>query len=65
MISKHNIWFLLELMRGLHRSVFEDTVESYVKEFLEGWYSREKQVPQWVTDAIGLAGFDFKLYQNS
>ncbi len=52
-------------MRGLQKSVFEDNVEIYVKEFLEGWYSREKQVPQWVTDAIELAGFDFKLYQSS
>lgn len=48
LLSKHNISFLLNLMRGLQSSVFDGTTELYVKNFLEGWFSKEQKVPDWI-----------------
>ena len=57
-LSKHNIHFNLNLMRGLQKAIDEKNIEDYVRNFLRDWYRDEGKIPKWVEVGLKLAEID-------
>lgn len=55
MLSKHNIHFNLNLMRGLQTAIDNDNVDDYVRYFLKNWYKKDAELPKWVIRGLELA----------
>ncbi len=57
----HNIAFLFNLMKGLRKAIQTETLPEYLRTFLNGIFSQEKKIPDWVGYALELAKIDIKL----
>lgn len=57
MVSKHNLHFLLNMMREFQASIEDGSTEEYVTGFLKEWYGAKKELPDWVELGLDLAGF--------
>ena len=65
LISFHNVYYLLNLMKKLRNSIIEEKVNEFVKDFFTELYVKENSrghteanYPQWVKDALVKAGVD-------
>lgn len=58
MLSKHNIHFNLNLMRGLQKAIIEENTEEYVRGFLKNWYRDDAKLPDWVELGLKLSEID-------
>lgn len=56
LISIHNIYHHLDLMRRFRQSIDQGTLESFLTEFLREQFGSKDKVPTWVQDAITYAG---------
>jgi queuine tRNA-ribosyltransferase len=56
MISFHNVYFLLNLMKRLRTSIMENKVNEFVQKFIEEQFIHEKEYPEWVYCALKQAG---------
>jgi queuine tRNA-ribosyltransferase len=55
MLSKHNIHFNLNLLRGLQTAIDEENTEEYVRNFLKNWFRDDAKLPEWVELGLKLA----------
>lgn len=60
MLSKHNLHFLLNLMRNFQKAIENDNIDSFVRTFLGKWYIEAKELPVWVRKGLELAGIESK-----
>jgi len=67
LISYHNVYYLLNLMRKLRTSIIEGNVNEFVKNFFTDLYEKDNMkgedssnYPQWVKDALTAAGVDIE-----
>lgn len=68
LISYHNVYYLLNLMKKIRTAIINGNVNEFVKKFVTDLYFTEKDkdnfsYPQWVKDALDAAGVntDFML----
>lgn len=52
LISIHNLRFLIKLMLNLRESIIKNNLEEFMNEFLLNWFSVEKEIPNWVKNAL-------------
>lgn len=72
LISFHNVYYLLSLMKRLRTAIIEGSVNEFVKKFFEDLYEDEinkngeksDKYPQWVKDALTSAGVDISFMNN-
>ena len=56
LLSKHNIHFLLNLMRRMQEAISEDRLDSFVRQFYRDWYHHEQKLPEFIVKGLELAG---------
>lgn len=58
LISYHNVYYLLDLMRKVRRSIIDNRVNEFIHKFITDLYAEEESYPTWVFDALTAAGVD-------
>lgn len=52
LLTLHNVWYQLELMRNARQAIVEDRFEDYVQQFFKNKYGSRDKYPQWAIDAL-------------
>jgi queuine tRNA-ribosyltransferase len=58
LISFHNVYYLLNLMKKLREAIINSKVNEFVEDFIKKQYDETKEVPDWVVNALTKAGCD-------
>jgi len=59
LLSLHNVYFLIDILRKFRQAVLDDNVEEYLTTFIKNYHSNDKEgVPKWVIDACEAGGID-------
>ena len=64
LISYHNVYYLLELISTLRKSIIEGKVDSFVEDFMRKQYHNELIYPNWVYNALKEAGVNVEFMIN-
>lgn len=57
LITLHNVWYQLELMREARQSIIDDRFPQFVQQFFVDRYP-DHNFPQWAVDALGTVNID-------
>ncbi|KJZ72994.1 Putative queuine tRNA-ribosyltransferase [Hirsutella minnesotensis 3608] len=52
LLTIHNVWYQLNLMREVRQSIIEDRFPAYIREFFGGLYSSKTDYPGWAVTAL-------------
>ncbi|KAK4069213.1 hypothetical protein Trihar35433_5792 [Trichoderma harzianum] len=52
LLTIHNVWYQLQLMRDIRQAVIEDRFPALIKEFFAGLYEDKTQYPEWAVEAL-------------
>jgi len=63
LISFHNVFYLLNLMKRIRNSILDGKVNEFVKEYMMKYYKNE-EYPSWVVNALKKAGVDVGFMVN-
>ena len=58
LISFHNVYYLLNLMKKLREAIINSKVNEFVEDFIKKQYDETKEVPEWVISSLTKAGVD-------
>jgi queuine tRNA-ribosyltransferase len=64
LLSIHNVWYQLNLMREVRESIIEDRFPAYIRQFFKDRYtaespaSKDSLYPRWAVDALKGVGVD-------
>lgn len=58
LLTIHNVWYQLNLMREVRESIIEDRYPAYVRGFFAGLYEDKKDYPSWAVNALNSVGVD-------
>lgn len=58
LISFHNVYYLLNLMSKLREAIINNKVNEFVEDFIKKQFYENKEVPDWVINALNKAGCD-------
>jgi tRNA-guanine transglycosylase len=58
LLSIHNVWYQLNLMRDIREAIIEDRFPAYIRQFFGGLYEDKAQYPGWAVDALKRVGVD-------
>ena len=59
MLTMHNVWYQLELMRGVRQAIVEDRYPAFLRRFFSDLYEGDsKKYPEWAVDALKGVGVD-------
>ncbi|KAI9354154.1 queuine tRNA-ribosyltransferase [Pilaira anomala] len=56
LVSVHNVYFQLRLMREMREAIKRDEFPSYVKQFFKGYFKHESNYPVWAVSALESVG---------
>lgn len=56
LVSVHNVYFQLRLMREMRDAIQRDQFPSYVKQFFKGYFKHESNYPVWAVSALESVG---------
>jgi len=68
LISLHNVYYLLKLMKSFRQSIIDNKVQEFVENFLsKQFYKKDKitMYPMWVYNALKAAGVDIKFMNGN
>ncbi|KAL8298576.1 hypothetical protein RB597_006653 [Gaeumannomyces tritici] len=60
LLTLHNVWYQLNLMREIRDSIIEDRFPALVKTFFADLYPNQTDYPDWAVDALKRVGVDLK-----
>ncbi|KAL8409721.1 hypothetical protein RB594_007976 [Gaeumannomyces avenae] len=60
LLTLHNVWYQLNLMREIRDSIIEDRFPALVKTFFADLYPNQTDYPEWAVDALKRVGIDLK-----
>lgn len=52
LLTIHNVWYQLQLMRDIRQAVIEDRFPALIREFFAGLYEDKTQYPEWAVEAL-------------
>ncbi|KND92225.1 putative queuine tRNA-ribosyltransferase [Tolypocladium ophioglossoides CBS 100239] len=58
LLTIHNVWYQLNLMREVRQSIIEDRFPAYIREFFVGLYADKMDYPDWAVEALRVVGVD-------
>jgi queuine tRNA-ribosyltransferase len=58
LVSIHNVYFQLRLMREMREAIKEDRFPSWIKQFFCGYFKDESKYPLWACNALKSVGVD-------
>jgi tRNA-guanine transglycosylase len=66
LLSIHNVWYQLNLMREVREAIIEDRFPAYIRQFFQDRYtaeapaSKESLYPEWAVEALKIVGVDLE-----
>lgn len=61
LLTMHNVWYQLSLMRGIRESIIEDKFPAFARQFFTDLYPEgPASFPDWAVDALGSVGLDLR-----
>jgi queuine tRNA-ribosyltransferase catalytic subunit len=65
LLTIHNVWYQLELMRQVRQAIVEDRFPAFVRQFFSDLYGGEKaKYPEWAVDALRRVNVDLLAAEN-
>ncbi|QUC16792.1 uncharacterized protein UV8b_01033 [Ustilaginoidea virens] len=58
LLTMHNVWYQLNLMREVRQSIVEDRFPAYIRQFFANLYKDKTEYPQWAVDALRRVNVD-------
>ncbi|KFA65630.1 hypothetical protein S40285_05341 [Stachybotrys chlorohalonatus IBT 40285] len=58
LLSIHNVWYQLNLMREIRQAIIEDRFPTYIREFFAGLHPDKTNYPSWAVEALRGVGVD-------
>ncbi|KAK4100231.1 Queuine tRNA-ribosyltransferase [Parathielavia hyrcaniae] len=58
LLTLHNVWYQLDLMRQARQAIIEDRFPAFVKSFFGNLYPDSSKYPSWAVDALKGVGID-------
>ncbi|KAF7861630.1 uncharacterized protein EAF02_010584 [Botrytis sinoallii] len=59
LLTMHNVWYQLELMRNARKAIIEDRYPAFIKKFFADLHGGEKsKYPDWAVEALRTVGVD-------
>ena len=59
LLTMHNVWYQLALMRSVRDSIIEDRFPAFIKQFFSDLHGGEKaKYPDWAVEALKTVGVD-------
>ncbi|KAI9245813.1 queuine tRNA-ribosyltransferase [Helicostylum pulchrum] len=58
LVSVHNVYFQLRLMREMREAIKRDEFPCYVKQFFKGYFKESSKYPAWAVSALKSVGVD-------
>ncbi|RDA88647.1 hypothetical protein CP532_4125 [Ophiocordyceps camponoti-leonardi (nom. inval.)] len=58
LLSIHNVWYQLNLMREVRQSIIEDTFPSLIRRFFADRHASKADYPAWAVEALKSVGVD-------
>ena len=58
LLTIHNVWYQLNLMREVRESIIEDRFPAYIRQFFGNLYADKKDYPSWAVDALRMVNVD-------
>ncbi|KAJ2897169.1 queuine tRNA-ribosyltransferase [Zalerion maritima] len=58
LLSIHNVWYQLELMRQVRQSIVQDRFPAFIRQFFADLYPTPAQYPKWAVDALKVVNID-------
>ncbi|KAJ4857096.1 queuine tRNA-ribosyltransferase domain-containing protein [Trichoderma breve] len=58
LLTIHNVWYQLQLMRDIRQAVIEDRFPALIREFFAGLYEDKTQYPEWAVEALKRVNVD-------
>lgn len=58
LLTIHNVWYQLNLMREVRDSILEDRFPAYVREFFGGLYPSKSEYPEWAVESLKIVNVD-------
>lgn len=58
LMSIHNVYYQLRLMREIRESIIEDRFPAYIRQFFANLYSDKSDYPDWAVQALQRVGVD-------
>lgn len=58
LLTIHNVWYQLNLMREIRESILEDRFPAYIRQFFAGLYEDKKDYPEWAVESLKMVGVD-------
>lgn len=56
LVSVHNVYFQLRLMREMREAIKKDQFPSYVQQFFKGYFKDSTKYPIWAVNALKSVG---------
>ncbi|OBT81544.1 hypothetical protein VE02_09473 [Pseudogymnoascus sp. 03VT05] len=61
LLTMHNVWYQLELMRGVRQAIVEDRYLAFLRRFFSDLYEGDcERYPEWAVNALRGVGVDLK-----
>ena len=58
LLTIHNVWYQLNLMREVRQSIIEDRFPAYIRDFFAGLYEDKTEYPSWAVNSLQKVGVD-------
>ncbi|KAK6600443.1 queuine tRNA-ribosyltransferase [Botrytis cinerea] len=58
LLTMHNVWYQLELMRNARKAIIEDRYPAFVKKFFADLHGEKSKYPDWAVEALRTVGVD-------
>ncbi|KAJ2976315.1 hypothetical protein NQ176_g5024 [Zarea fungicola] len=58
LLTIHNVWYQLNLMREVRESILQDRFPAYIAEFFGGLYANKSEYPEWAVEALRSVNVD-------
>ncbi|PFH57773.1 hypothetical protein XA68_14582 [Ophiocordyceps unilateralis] len=58
LLSIHNVWFQLNLMREARQSIIQDRFPAFIRRFFADRYANKTDYPEWAVEALRSVGVD-------
>lgn len=60
MLSIHNVWYQLELMRQVRQAIVRDEFPAFIKRFFAALYDNPTQYPDWAVEALKVVNIELR-----
>lgn len=64
LISYHNVYYLLQLMKKLRQAIIDGNVNQFIEKFITEQFKKEGKYPEWVFEALKASGVNIEFMED-